>query len=212
MKNTQITGFSKININQCVDIFPSAGQGVSMSWSGGGLGYACAMSDSAVETTAAAVDGRAFKIPESVLVVIHTPDLQVLMLERADRPGFWQSVTGSKDSLDEPLAETARREVLEETGIDIASQDACLQDWGLINLYEIYPVWRHRYAPGVTRNTEHVFGLTVPAGTAVRLAPREHLQYRWLPWHEAADLCFSPSNAEAVLQLPRFTRMDRAAP
>ena len=141
-----------------------------------------------------------YKIPESVLVVIHTPDLQVLMLERADRPGFWQSVTGSKDAADEPLDQTARREVLEETGI----ATGVLSDWGLINVYEIYPVWRHRYAPGVTHNTEHVFGLTVPAGTAVTLAPREHLEYRWLPWAEAADLCFSPSNAEAVLQLPRF--------
>ena len=156
------------------------------------------MSESAVQT-------RPHKIPESVLVVIHTPDLQVLMLERADRPGFWQSVTGSLDALDEPLAETARREVQEETGIDIAAVGGRLLDWQLRNVYEIYPVWRHRYAPGVTHNTEHVFGLTVPAGTAVRLAPREHLQYRWLPWREAADLCFSPSNAEAVLQLPRFT-------
>ncbi|QPF75071.1 dihydroneopterin triphosphate diphosphatase [Roseateles sp. DAIF2] len=152
-----------------------------------------------------AVQARPYKIPESVLVVIHTPDLQVLMLERADRPGFWQSVTGSLDAPDEALDQTARREVLEETGIDIALSGAVLRDWRLSNVYEIYPVWRHRYAPGVTHNTEHVFGLTVPAGTAVRLAPREHLQYRWLPWRAAADLCFSPSNAEAVLQLPRFT-------
>lgn len=143
---------------------------------------------------------QAYKIPESVLVVIHTPALQVLMMERADRPGYWQCVTGSLDAPDEPLAQTARREVQEETGIEGGE----LRDWGLANVYEIYPVWRHRYAPGVTHNTEHVFGLTVPAGTQVRLAPREHLQYRWLPWREAADLCFSPSNAEAVLQLPRF--------
>ncbi len=143
---------------------------------------------------------HAYKIPESVLVVIHTPALEVLMLERADRPGFWQSVTGSRDSLDEPFQDTARREVFEETGISGGQ----LLDWQLSNIYAIYPVWRHRYAPGVTHNTEHVFGLTVPAGTAVQLSPREHLQYRWLPWREAADLCFSPSNAEAVLQLPRF--------
>ena len=153
-----------------------------------------------VAMSASALEPSRYKIPESVLVVIHTPDLQVLMLERADRPGFWQSVTGSLDAPDEPLADTARREVLEETGIAGGE----LLDWRLSNIYEIYPVWRHRYAPGVTRNTEHVFGLTVPAGTAVRLAPREHLRYRWLPWREAADLCFSPSNAEAVLQLPRF--------
>lgn len=147
---------------------------------------------------------RPYKIPESALVVIHTEALDVLMLERADRPGFWQCVTGSKDTPDEPLGETARREVFEETGIRVQDlTPEALADWGLVNVYDIYPVWRHRYAPGVTRNTEHVFGLTVPAGTAVTLAPREHLQYRWLPWREAADLCFSPSNAEAILQLPR---------
>jgi len=150
---------------------------------------------------------RAYKIPESVLVVIHTPELEVLMMERADRPGFWQCVTGSKDAVEEALCETARREVQEETGIVVGSAAlplSALRDWALANVYEIYPVWRHRYAPGVTHNTEHVFGLTVPAGTPVQLAPREHLQYRWLPWREAADLCFSPSNAEAILQLPRF--------
>jgi dATP pyrophosphohydrolase len=147
------------------------------------------------------------KIPESVLVVIHTPSLQVLLLERADHPGYWQSVTGSKDSVDEALFETARREVFEETGISIGSPQVpakALRDWQLANDYEIYPVWRHRYAPGVTRNTEHVFGLTVPQDTVVTLAPREHLNFVWLPWQEAADRCFSPSNAEAVLQLPRF--------
>jgi dihydroneopterin triphosphate diphosphatase len=149
---------------------------------------------------------KPFKIPESVLVVIHTPDLRVLLIERADQPGFWQSVTGSKDAPDEPLIDTARREVLEETGIETGEW----LDWGLANVYEIYPVWRHRYAPGVTHNTEHVFGLTVPAELPVRLAPREHLAARWLPYAEAADQCFSPSNAEAILQLPRFVRARHA--
>lgn len=143
---------------------------------------------------------RPFKIPRSVLVVIHTSTLDVLLIERADKPGYWQSVTGSLDAEDEPLDLTARREVLEETGITGGE----LRDWGLENVYEIYPVWRHRYAPGVTHNTEHVFGLTVAAGTPVRLSPREHLAWRWLPWRDAADACFSPSNAEAILQLPRF--------
>lgn len=141
------------------------------------------------------------KIPVSVLVVIHQPDGQVLLIERADKPGFWQSVTGSLDFEDEPLDDTARREVAEETGISTG----LLLDWQLSNVYEIYPVWRHRYAPGVTHNTEHVFGLTVPPGTPVTLNPREHLRHAWLPWREAADRCFSPSNAEAILQLPRFT-------
>ena len=147
------------------------------------------------------------KIPESVLVVIHTATLDVLLIERADKPGYWQSVTGSKDRLDEPLQETAVREVAEETGIVVGSAAVpleALRDWGLRNVYEIYPVWRHRYAPGVTHNTEHVFGLRVPPDTVVTLNPREHLQHRWLPWREAADHCFSPSNAEAILQLPRF--------
>jgi dATP pyrophosphohydrolase len=143
---------------------------------------------------------RPHKIPESVLVVVHTPALEVLLIERADKPGYWQSVTGSLDHPDEPLELTARREVEEETGIT----GGILHDWGLTNIYEIYPVWRHRYAPGVTHNTEHVFGLTVPAGTPVRLNPREHLRFQWLPWRAAADQCFSPSNAEAILQLPRF--------
>ncbi|MGA1317352.1 MAG: dihydroneopterin triphosphate diphosphatase [Rubrivivax sp.] len=147
------------------------------------------------------------KIPEWVLVVIHTAVLDVLLIERADKPGYWQSVTGSKDRLDEPLQETAVREVAEETGIVVGSPAVpleALRDWGLRNVYEIYPVWRHRYAPGVTHNTEHVFGLRVPPDTVVTLNPREHLQHRWLPWREAADRCFSPSNAEAILQLPRF--------
>ncbi len=156
---------------------------------------------------------KTYKIPESVLVVIHTAELEVLLLERADRPGFWQSVTGSRDTLAESLTETAVREVWEETGIRIAPGVAdepdsasvplsALRDWQLSNDYEIYPVWRHRYAPGVTRNTEHVFGLQVPRDIAVQLAPREHLQSAWLPWREAADRCFSASNAEAILQLP----------
>ena len=146
------------------------------------------------------------KIPESVLVVIHTADLDVLLIERADQPGFWQSVTGSKDSAAESLVDTCVREVGEETGIEIgapAVPRAALVDWQLANVYEIYPVWRHRYAPGVTRNTEHVFSLGVPRDVAVRVAPREHLGYVWLDWQAAADRCFSPSNAAAIRQLPR---------
>ena len=153
------------------------------------------------------------KIPLSVLVVIHTPDRQVLLLERARQPGFWQSVTGSKDAIDEPWRTTAIREVFEETGIRVgtaAVPEDALQDWGVENIYEIYPVWRHRYAPGVTHNREHVFGLRVPSGTPITLAPLEHTRYRWLPWQEAADQCFSPSNAEAILQLSQ--RMDTLVP
>ena len=136
--------------------------------------------------------------------MVHTPDLEVLLVNRADVSGFWQSVTGAKDSEEESFEAAAVREVFEETGIDARS--GVLRDWGLENVYEIYPRWRHRYAPGVTHNTEHVFGLRVPAGTPVRLQPREHTAYQWLPWRAAADACFSPSNAEAILLLPEFLR------
>jgi len=137
----------------------------------------------------------AHKIPVSVLVVIYTTDGQVLLMERADAPGLWQSVTGSQDE-GETLVETAIREVREETGLDATRLE--LASWGIENHYAIYQRWRHRYAPGVTHNTEHVFGLRLPAPMPVSLAPREHLQYVWLPWQEAVARCFSPSNAAAI--------------
>jgi len=139
------------------------------------------------------------KQPVSVLVVIHSATLDVLLLERADHPGYWQSVTGSRDG-GETLRATVLREVGEETGLEAARYD--LTDWQQQNEYEIYPHWRHRYPPGVTRNTEHVFSLQVPRDVDVRLAPREHLDYVWLPWQEAAAKVFSPSNRAAILQLP----------
>jgi dATP pyrophosphohydrolase len=141
-----------------------------------------------------------YKLPVSVLVVIHTADLQVLLLERADRPGFWQSVTGSQDA-GETLRQTARREVFEETGLE--ADDFELVDWRRENRYEIYLHWRARYAPGITHNTEHVFGLRLPAILPVKLAAREHLQFIWLPWRDASDQVFSWSNADAIRELPR---------
>ena len=143
----------------------------------------------------------AYKIPISVLVVVHTPDLDVLLLERADRPGFWQSVTGSVDHEGEALRDTAVREVMEETGLDAVRH--VLTDWNKQNVYEIYPHWRSRYGPGVTHNTEHVFGLQVPREIDVTLAPREHSRYEWLPWRDAAERVFSWSNADAIRDLPR---------
>ncbi len=144
-----------------------------------------------------------YKIPQSVLVVIFTQSGQVLLIRRADA-GTWQSVTGSKDHPEEPWASTAAREVQEETGID-ALHPACeLQDWQLENTYDIYPAWRWRYAPDISRNTERVFGLRVPEMTPITLSPAEHTEWQWLPWQAAADHCFSPSNAEAILMLPRF--------
>jgi dihydroneopterin triphosphate diphosphatase len=149
-----------------------------------------------------ASDARPPKLPLSVLVVIHTAALDVLLIKRNDSMGLWQSVTGSLDSVDEALEATARREVLEETGI----KDGLLLNWQRSNVYEIYPRWRHRYAPGVTHNTEHVFSLQVEAGVPVVLSPREHVAFEWLPWQEAAARCFSPSNTQAILQLPSMQR------
>jgi dATP pyrophosphohydrolase len=140
------------------------------------------------------------KLPESVLVVIHTPALDVLLLERAQRPGFWQSVTGSLDRPDEPPAHAAKREVREETGIDAAP--AQLVDWQLAHAFEIYAHWRGRFPPGTTHNTERVFSVCVAAPVAVQLAPLEHRAQRWLPWREAAEACFSWSNRDAIRMLP----------
>ncbi len=143
-----------------------------------------------------------YKQPVSVLVVIHTPDRQVLLLERAKHPGYWQSVTGSREG-NEALREVAVREVAEETGIHAPAED--FLDWKLTNRFEIFAEWRHRYGPGVTHNTEHVFSLCVPEPVAVMVAPGEHLGYRWLPWREAAAACFSWTNRDAILMLPELT-------
>jgi dATP pyrophosphohydrolase len=136
----------------------------------------------------------------SVLVVVHTAELDVLLLERAARPGYWQSVTGSLDRLDEPLEDAARRELREETGIDAAG--ALLSRWHVANAFEIYAQWRGRFAPGTTHNTEHVFGLKLPGRVAVTLAPREHRAQLWLPWRAAGEKCFSWSNRDAIRMLP----------
>lgn len=140
------------------------------------------------------------KIPVSALVLVHTPDARVLLIERADAPGYWQSVTGSQEPGETPAA-TAARELLEETGIDAAAHGG-LVDWQHSNVYEIFARWRHRYAPGVTHNTEHVFALEVPAPVSVRLDPREHSAFVWLPWEDAAAKCFSWSNRDAIRRLP----------
>jgi dihydroneopterin triphosphate diphosphatase len=141
-----------------------------------------------------------FKYPESVLVVIYSPECEVLLLERADHPGFWQSVTGSRADAAEPLAQTAVREVAEETGLQASS--AALHDWHLANRYPIFAHLRHRYAPQVTHNVEHVFGLCVPRESAIKLSPREHLRWQWLDWRRAADQAFSWTNVQAIRMLP----------
>lgn len=141
---------------------------------------------------------KKFKTPVSALVLIHTPDLQVLIMERADKAGFWQSVTGSVEGDETPL-QAAIREVLEETGLDAARYD--LQDWQASNVYEIYPHWRYRYAPGVTENTEHLFGLELPEKLPIKLSPNEHVRYEWVDWREAAKRVFSWTNVDALKRL-----------
>ena len=151
-----------------------------------------------------------YKIPVSTLVLVHTPDLRVLLLERADFPGYWQSVTGSREP-GEALRDTATRELLEETAIDARTYGG-VSDWQVSKVYEIYPRWRHRYPPGTTQNTEHVFALEVPEVVRVTLNPREHLAYVWLPWEEAATKCFSWSNRAAIEALPhRVAAIGRSA-
>ena len=141
----------------------------------------------------------AYKIPRSTLILIHNDKNEILLMERADRPGYWQSVTGSQDS-GETLRQTALREVCEETGIDATNLD--LIDWQQQNEYEIYEIWRHRYAPGVTHNCESVFDLCVPSSMSIVVNPREHLRYVWLPIEQAAASCFSATNRDAILALP----------
>lgn len=148
--------------------------------------------------------GHPMKIPQSVLVVIYTPALDVLLIRRADTTAdYWQSVTGSRKTLTEPLAATAAREVLEETGI-VAGADGVLCDWHQENTYPLDPRWKGRFAPEVTHNVEHVFSLRVAAGIQVHLNPREHTAAVWLPWQAAAQRCASSTNAAACRRLPQF--------
>ena len=133
----------------------------------------------------------------SVLVVIHTPALEILLLERARQPGLWQSVTGSQEA-GETLLQTACREVAEETGLTPPTED--FTPWNVANNFRI-TLTPERFAPGTTHNREHVFSLCLPAPVPVTLAPDEHLAWRWLPWREAAQACFSWSNRDAILML-----------
>ena len=144
-----------------------------------------------------------YKCPESVLVVIYTTDLQVLLLERAKHPGYWQSVTGSRE-VGESFLATAVREVHEETGLSIKPDQ--LRVWPVQNRYTIMPEWRHRYAPEVTHNLEQVFSICLPTTCDIQIAPDEHRAWRWTPWKDAAAACFSASNREAILALPFIRR------
>ncbi|MCL2021507.1 MAG: dihydroneopterin triphosphate diphosphatase [Betaproteobacteria bacterium] len=161
------------------------------------------MNDAQPAVLSDAATSRQWKQPVSVLVVVHrpTPDgngREILLLERANHPGYWQSVTGSLEVGETPLL-AACREIREETGLVIQAED--LLDWHLCETYEIFPEWRHRYAPGVTRNSEHFFSLAVARTAPIRLSPHEHRAFCWQPAEQAAKLCFSPSNQAAIQAL-----------
>jgi len=136
-----------------------------------------------------------FRRPESVLVVVFTEALDVLLIQRADLPDFWQSVTGSLED-DELPVQTARRELSEETGLDGVD----LVDCDSRNRYQISPHWASRYAPGVTHNTEHVFTLRLPHVLPITLNPSEHLTHEWCRPDEAVQRCSSATNRQAIIQ------------
>ncbi|MDO4998194.1 MAG: dihydroneopterin triphosphate diphosphatase [Neisseria sp.] len=139
---------------------------------------------------------KPLKNPISVLVVLHDPNGDILLLERADKADFWQSVTGSVETGETPF-QTALREIAEETGIVLTPEQ--LHDWHYSSVYEIYPHWRHRYPAGVSENLEHVFSACIARDAVLDLT--EHTAYQWLPAEQAAKLAFSPSNQEAILRL-----------
>jgi len=146
----------------------------------------------------------AFKKPISSIILIYTEDFKVLLMERADKKGFWQSVTGSVEENETPK-DAAIREVFEETGINASQYH--LEDWKLSHIYEIYKLWRYRYAPDVTHNTEHIFALKVPANISIQLSADEHVQYLWVDWRDAMDKVFSWTNVEAIKKLAEIHQL-----
>ncbi len=146
----------------------------------------------------------AFKRPISSLVLIYTEGFKVLLMERADRKDFWQSITGSLEDNETPR-EAATREVFEETGIN--TQQFTLEDWQLFHDYEIYDHWRYRYAPDITHNTEHIFALKVPSSTPIQLSADEHIRYLWVDWKDAMDKVFSWTNKEAIKKLAEIYQL-----
>lgn len=138
---------------------------------------------------------KRFKRPESVLVVVYTLTGKVLLLRRADEPGYWQSVTGSLTWEETHPRQAAERELREETGLEDAS---ALRDLGIVNRYVILPHWRRRYAPEVLENVEHVFSLALSQETDINVAPAEHAGYGWFSFDDAASKVSSWTNREAI--------------
>jgi dihydroneopterin triphosphate diphosphatase len=156
-----------------------------------------------------AIMTKPLKIPRSVLVVLHTHALDVLLIERADFAGFWQSVTGSQED-GETFAHTAAREAFEETGFD-AAKFGGVRDLSYENVYQIYPRWAHRYPAGTTHNRERCFALCLPEKIAPTLAPREHVAFEWMPAEAAAAKVTSWSNAVVLRNLRFLVGASRSA-
>jgi len=149
------------------------------------------------------------KRPESVLVVVYTRTGKVLLLRRADVPEFWQSVTGSMEWGDELPAETAVRELREETGI--VASTAELTDWKIQQRYEIFSRFRYRYAPGIEENTEHFFSLELADECPATVNPDEHLEYAGVPFDQAIERVFSWTNRDALRHLLKQRAVPKTA-
>lgn len=141
------------------------------------------------------MSGTGYRRAESVLVVVHDREGGVLLLERRDRPGFWQSVTGSLEAGESP-AQAARRELFEETGLAGNPRDRKRS-----RRFEIFPEFRHRFPPGVTRNLEHEFSFDTGGSIDITMNEEEHRRFQWLPWRAAADLTESWTNRDAIESL-----------
>lgn len=141
----------------------------------------------------------AFKRPESVLVVVYSRAGEVLLLERRQPAGWWQSVTGSLEAGEMPW-EAAVRELREETGLDADG----LLDLGVNQRFTIAPAWQDRFAPGVTENLEHAFALRLAEQVPIALDPAEHLRYEWLPLAAAGERASSHTNRAAIELVGRF--------
>ncbi len=148
---------------------------------------------SAKRARAAGTSSRRFKRPESVLVLICTRDGRVLLLERTEPRGFWQSVTGSL-AWGEGALSAARRELREETGFDPRG----LMDLRRGARFPIRGPWRKRYAPGVYSNREHWFVLVLDRARKPVLSPSEHRRWQWLPRARAMRLATSYTNRRAI--------------
>lgn len=147
---------------------------------------------------------KLYKIPISILVVIYSKQFSTLLLHRADKKNYWQSVTGSIEGIESPN-EAAKREVLEETGIKVDMHS--LQDWKLNHQYQIYPHWRHRYAPNIMHNTEHIFGLELSEEISIKLSPSEHTDFEWVNIDDAKKRVFSWTNVIALEKLYEIKRL-----